>query len=132
MKNQAKERAKLAKKRLHRLQQDRRRRIDLLVSKGMIRDASNIPADAIPIDPTTSHKARVWHPDQFFYQDIEFKCDDCGQRETWTAESQQQYSEVKKATSYKEPKHCYQCRQRRLKQKIASRLAAGLPAKPEK
>jgi hypothetical protein len=81
------------------------------LEKGLIKDASEIPEDAIPIDAEKSTKAPAWIPG-IYYEDIGFHCSDCGKHEVWTAESQQYYFEVMQAPPYKGTKRCYDCRQK--------------------
>jgi predicted RNA-binding Zn-ribbon protein involved in translation (DUF1610 family) len=96
---------KRCKQRIRHLKQDRQRRIRLLIAKGMIACDDDIPEAAIPVDPECSTKAKTWSPEAY-YQDIEFACPDCGKRELWTAESQQYYFEVMRASPYKQAKRC--------------------------
>lgn len=103
---------------------DRQRRIRLLLERGLIHEADEIPADAIPIDPELTVLANIWSP-PVYYKDIEFFCADCGKADCWTALSQQYYFEVKKAGPYKKPKRCYDCRQKELARKIKPRIDSG-------
>jgi hypothetical protein len=115
---------KRSKQRLRHLTKDRGRRIRRLIERGMITDAKEIPEDAIPLDPDTSTRAMMCVPDTY-YEDIEFNCVDCGKHECWSAESQQYYFEVMRASQYKQAKRCYHCRQKQVARRDASRRASG-------
>ena len=115
---------KRSKQRLRHLKQDRQRRIRLLIAKGTITQDSDIPEDSIPIDPECSTKAMTWSPEAY-YQDIEFECSDCGKHALWTAESQQYYFEVIRASPYKHAKRCYDCRQKEILRRDKARVDAG-------
>jgi hypothetical protein len=106
--------------RLRKVLDDRPRRIQMLLERGFIKNASEIPDDAIPIDPEFSTKAGLCIP-AVCYQDIEFVCTDCGRPDFWSAGSQQHYFEISKASPYKQPKRCYDCRQ----QEQARKTQAG-------
>jgi hypothetical protein len=123
-----KTRRKLSNQRLRQVLHDRERRIRLLLERGLIQDAVEIPADAIPIDPERSTHANTCSP-AVFYQDIEFVCIDCGKPDFWAAGSQQHYFEVSKASPYKRPKRCYDCRQKELSRKIQARRDSGHESK---
>jgi hypothetical protein len=112
------------KRRLAAQMKDRDRRIRRLLVKGLISDPSEIPNNAIPIDPDCSTKSQVWSP-EVFYQDLEFSCADCGKSECWSAESQQHYFEVIQAIPYKQPKRCYDCRQKEHLRREKARIDAG-------
>jgi len=113
-----------SKQRLLKVLDDRPRRIRMLLERGLIKNASEIPADAIPIDPELSTKANLCIP-VVCYQDIEFICTECGRPDFWSAGSQQHYFEISKASPYKRPKRCYDCRQKELARKIQARLDSG-------
>ena len=110
--------------RLRKVLDDRQRRIQMLLERGLIKNASEIPADAIPIDPELSTKAGLCIP-AVCYQDIEFVCTECGRPDFWSAGSQQHYFEVSKASPYKQPKLCYDCRQKKLARKQQARADSG-------
>jgi hypothetical protein len=113
-----------SQQRLRQAADDRQRRIRLLLERGLIHDADEIPADAIPIDPERTVLVNIWSP-PVYYQDIEFICTDCGKADCWSAISQQYYFEVSKAAPYKRPKRCYDCRQKELARKTQARRDSG-------
>lgn len=113
-----------SKQRLRKVLDERERRIRLLLERGLIQDASEIPDAAIPIDPDCSTKATLCIP-AVCYQDIEFVCTDCGRPDLWSAGSQQHYFEISKASPHKQPKRCYDCRQRELARKQQARADSG-------
>lgn len=96
----------------------------MLLERGLIKNASEIPADAIPIDPELTMPTHLRCP-AVCYLDIEFICTECGRPDFWSAGSQQHYFEISKASPYKEPKRCYDCRQKELARKIQARLDSG-------
>ncbi|MBB5031868.1 zinc-ribbon domain containing protein [Prosthecobacter vanneervenii] len=103
---------------------ERQRRIRRLIELGLIQDASEIPEDAIPIDPDIAQRANRVIP-AACYIDIRFVCTDCGKPELWSADSQRQYFEITKASPYKKPKRCYECRQKELARKLHARAESG-------
>ena len=113
-----------AKKRLNILMRDRNRRIRLLVDKGLIVDESDVPEDAIPIDPNVSTKSLTLLPTPY-YEDIYYVCSDCGNNEVWRAESQQNYFELKSANPHKLAKRCFDCRQLEVARREQARRDAG-------
>jgi Probable zinc-ribbon domain len=118
------DRIRLRKERLARLRQDRPRRIGLLIERGWIRDASDIPEEMIPIDVEESTKAKLFWP-EVAYADIEFKCRSCGRLDYWWADQQQAYFEQIKASPYQEPRLCFDCRLKEVERKEAARKAVG-------
>ncbi|MDB6079244.1 MAG: hypothetical protein JWO82_2991 [Akkermansiaceae bacterium] len=106
---------------------ERSRRIKLLLASGYIRHASEIPEDALPIDPEKSTWVMGWGRGTYYYEDRDFTCRDCGVAERWTAESQATYFEVLQASRDKEPVRCYACRAKELERKQQARRAAGHP-----
>lgn len=48
-----------------------------------------------------------------------------GKLECWSAGSQQHYFEVIQASPYKQPKRCYDCRQKEILRRDKARAAAG-------
>ncbi len=119
-----KDRRKQSKQRLRKEADERERRIRLLLELGLIQDASEIPDESIPMDPALALPTNVRIP-AVCYLDIQFVCADCGKPEVWTASSQQHYYEVLKASPYKRPKHCYECRQKELARKLQARAESG-------
>ena len=115
-----------SKQRLRKVLDERERRIRRLIELGLIKDASEIPDDAIPIDPELSTKAGLCIP-AVCCQDIEFFCTECGRPDFWSAGSQQHYFEISKASPHKQPKRCYDCRQKELARKTQARLDSGHP-----
>lgn len=115
-----------SKQRLRKVFDERERRIRRLIELGLIKDASEIPDDAIPMDPDLVLPTNACIP-AVCYMDIEFKCSDCGKPDLWTADSQQHYFEILKASPYKRPKRCYDCRQKELARKTQARLDSGHP-----
>jgi hypothetical protein len=106
---------------------ERNRRIKLLLAGGFIDNASEVPLDAMPIDPEKSTWAMGWGKGIYYYEDLEFTCRDCGATERWTAESQATYFEVLQSNPDKGPVRCYACRAKELERKQQARRAAGHP-----
>ncbi len=103
---------------------ERNRRIQRLLEKGLISNAGEIPDNAVPVDPDRSTKALGWSL-ELYYQDIEFSCADCGKSDCWSADSQQHYFEEMRASPYKQPKRCYECRQKENLRRDKARMDAG-------
>ncbi|WP_395751146.1 zinc-ribbon domain containing protein [Prosthecobacter sp.] len=110
--------------RLRKVIDERERRIRLLLERGLIQDASEIPDDSIPVDPDLVLPTNACIP-AVCYMDIEFRCADCGKPDFWSAGSQQHYYEILKASPYKRPKRCYECRQKELARKQQARADSG-------
>ena len=125
-----KKRVELRRERLGELQGDRSRRIKLLLERGWIRSATDVPDECIPIDINTSTKATLFWP-ELWYADIEFKCGACGKIDNWWADQQQVYFEVLKSSPYKVPRLCYDCRIGDVQRKEKARKAAGPQPKAE-
>ena len=121
-----KDRRKQSKQRLRKEADERERRIRLLLERGLIQDISEIPDESIPIDLDLVLATNALIP-AVCYLDLKFVCSDCGKPEVWTAESQQHYYEILKASPYKRPKRCYDCRQKELARKTQARLDSGHP-----
>jgi hypothetical protein len=117
-------RLKQSNQRLRKIVDERQRRIRRLIELGLIKDASEIPDDAIPVDPELSTVAQTCVP-AVYYQDIAFVCIDCEKPDFWSAGSQQHYFEISKASPYKRPKRCYNCRQKELARKVQARIDSG-------
>ena len=110
--------------RLRKEADERERRIRLLLERGLIQDASEIPDESIPMDPDAVIPTNACIP-AVCYLDTQFVCSDCGKPALWTAESQQHYYEILKASHSKRPKRCYDCRQKELARKAQARMDSG-------
>ena len=115
---------KQSKQRQRKALDERQRRIRRLIELELIKDASEIPDESIPIDPDLTTPTNLRCP-AVCYMNIEFTCSDCGKSDCWTAASQQHYFEVSKASPYKRPKRCYDCRQKELARKTQARVDSG-------
>lgn len=84
------------------------------------RPPKRIEADLSKQAPNNTYSPRL------FYEDLKFKCRDCGKREIWTAEQQQWWYEVAKGPVQSTAIRCRICRETRRKS------AKGTPPKSHK
>ncbi|MES2705624.1 MAG: zinc-ribbon domain containing protein [Verrucomicrobiota bacterium] len=85
-------------------------RIRKLIACGWIQSASEIPPDAIPVDPDAVKAGYRYRQPVAFYQDMSFTCRDCGDRDLWRAADQQWYYEIVKASYDHTAVRCLVCR----------------------
>jgi hypothetical protein len=76
-----------------------------------VRSVQRIAADLKEQAPNNSYAPPT------YYENIDFKCADCGRRSTWSALQQKQYYEEWKKPIYGTSKYCRECRQRRTEDK---------------
>jgi hypothetical protein len=98
---------------------DRKGRITRLIAAGMISNESEIPPDAIPVEPALINRGGSYFC-PIFYQDVNFLCTDCGVSQTWKADDQRWYYETTNAAYYSIAKRCRECRK---KEKLRIQLA---------
>lgn len=65
----------------------------------------------IPANPAAQAKNNSYNPPEY-YEDIRFKCRDCGTEEVWTAEQQQWWYEVAKGPIFSTAIRCHACREK--------------------
>lgn len=99
-------------------------RIQKLLDRGWISSADQIPAEAIPVDPDRVNLGGSWHQ-PIFYEDISFRCRDCGVSGVWKAEKQRLYFELTGAPYYELPVRCRPCRIVEKARKDDARRRAG-------
>jgi hypothetical protein len=102
----------------------RKSRIDKLIARGWITSKSEIPPDAIPVDPELINLGRSYFRPTY-YSLLGFTCSDCGKSQTWTAEDQRWYYETSGAPIYSTAKRCRPCREEEENRKKLARVAAG-------
>ena len=102
----------------------RSERIAKLLKRGWIKDASEIPEDAIPVNPDRPPSGGAYSK-PIFYRDAWFTCRDCGILEVWTAESQKWYFEMTGAPYYHAAIRCRNRRTRERERKREARKSAG-------
>jgi hypothetical protein len=101
---------------------ERAGRIQALIDAGIIRSASEIPADAIPARPEFVERCRQSLRAQErppYYRDRPFTCTDCKRTFTWTAEEQRFWYEQFHGSIYSEAARCRECRKQRKKRSTA-------------
>jgi len=106
----------MAKKRLKK--EDNKRRVNC---PGHWAHGMAIPPDAIPADLSKHAPNNSWDP-IFYYQDMEFRCADCGSEEVWTASQQKWWYEVAKGPVYSRAIRCRACRKADREKKEEHRL----------
>lgn len=110
---QAKRDKKLAKAEAVRREQaslelDRLRALGRVVGRNTVLPPGAVAADLKQQVPWNSYSAAP-----LFYEDIAFKCLDCGCDQIWTAEQQKWWYEVAKGSLYTRAVRCRECRQKR-------------------
>ena len=76
--------------------------MSVLLAHGRIKDANEIPEDAIPA--VTPNSIRL------YYRDEEVTCCECGKQEIWKAEDQQWYFEIAHGSVFSKAIRCRTCR----------------------
>lgn len=95
---------------------EREVRIQRLVEAGIIKSADEIPDDAIPAGVEYIQRTRSscsLHRRPPYYRDIEFRCEDCGRHNVWTADDQRHWYEQSRGSPYGTAKRCSECRRKR-------------------
>ncbi|MGJ8655821.1 MAG: zinc-ribbon domain containing protein [Akkermansiaceae bacterium] len=104
----------------------REERIGKLLRAGWIVDESEVPEDAIPVDPDLVNIGNSYYR-PVCYVDRAFKCQDCGSDELWKAEDQQWFYETTGSLFYATAIRCRACRQHEKERKEVDRKIAGHP-----
>lgn len=99
-------------------------RIRKLIACGWIREESDVPDDALPVDPDLINLGGSYHR-PIFFSDQSFTCQDCGISCVWKAEDQRWYFEVIQAPFYETAVRCRGCRQKERERKELARVRAG-------
>lgn len=84
--------------------------------------ARGAPVDASALAPNNSYGAPQF-VERGYYQDVQFRCVDCGKDEVWTATQQKWWYEVAKGFAYSTAKRCRACRRRDREARAESRRA---------
>ena len=118
------------KQKQHRRRSEKQRQEDVkaLLYWGWIKSGSELPKDAILVNP---HKARSTEWGRQFppcYEDIPFTCVECGAGQLWSAVSRKWYCEVAGGDLASLPLCCRECRKKDRKRKMEARIALGLDA----
>lgn len=108
----------------------RERRVSLLLERGWIRDAAEVPPDAIPVDPERINLGGSYFRPVCF-RDQPFVCRDCGAACVWQVESQRWYFETFFAPYYEQPVRCRACRRKERERVRQARIAAGHEPAPD-
>lgn len=99
-------------------------RISKLIAEGWIKDATEIPGTAIPVDPHRLNLGGSYFRPTYF-EDLSFACQECGKPQVWKAEDQAWYYEVSGAPYYSTAIRCRSCRAAEKRRKLEARRAAG-------
>jgi len=102
----------------------REARIAKLLQRGWIRNAAEIPPDAIPVDPERIVEGYALNT-PIFYWDQPFTCRDCGIPGIWEAKDQLWYFEVVRAPNFTPATRCLACRRVERARKLEARRRAG-------
>lgn len=102
----------------------RAQRIAKLVDRGWIESPSEIPDEAIPVDPALVNLGGTWNPPVCF-RDVASTCRDCGSEEIWKAADQAWYFETTNAPIHAQAVRCLPCRQLERARKQQARRDAG-------
>ena len=104
------------KKKSHVRSFERDMRVQRLVEAGIIKSAEEVPDDAIPAGVDYIQRSRssysLFHRPPY-YQDIRFRCADCGSESIWTADDQRHWYEQLHGSPYGTAKRCGECRRKR-------------------
>ena len=76
------------------------------------RDIANggLPPGAVAADTSKQVPINTYGSPKTFYVDVDFKCRDCGSKETWTAKDQKWFYEVAKGSLHQTAVRCRDCR----------------------
>jgi hypothetical protein len=87
-----------------------------LKEDGRIVDGYVIPPNTLAANPS-KQKHKGGCSAKYYYKDISYICQGCGDKGVWTAKQQQKYYEVQKGNIYNEPKWCYECHNKNIAKK---------------
>ena len=104
---------------------ERLRRIARLIERQIISAASDVPANAIPLNPDKVCWGYSGKPTKAFYVELNFVCKDCGLMQTWFKEDQMWFYEETGATFDKRAARCLECRIRERSRIEGAREASG-------
>jgi hypothetical protein len=90
----------------------------------------SVPVDSTQLRPFNSYGAPIWLS-RGYYEDLEFRCRDCHQEHTWTAQAQKWYFEVAKGVVWGLASRCRECGAKERARKAEARRvwAEGLAKK---
>ncbi|MGJ8726570.1 MAG: zinc-ribbon domain containing protein [Roseibacillus sp.] len=94
------------------------------MAEGWIKDPSEIPDSAVPVNPHRLNLGGSWSRPTFF-QNVDFTCRDCGVIQIWLAEDQAWYYESFGAPYYSSAIRCRSCRLAERERKAKARQNAG-------
>lgn len=80
-----------------------------------------LPPGAVAADTSQQVPINTYGSPKTFYVDVNFKCQDCGSAEIWTAEQQKWFYEVAKGSLHATAVRCRDCRNRLKDQKELQR-----------
>lgn len=98
----------IKQKQLEKRNKKEQKKLAKLKEDGRIVDGYIIPANSLAANPSKqNHKGSF--SVKFYYRDITYICQGCGNKEVWTAKQQQRYFEIQKGNIFNKPKWCSEC-----------------------
>jgi hypothetical protein len=95
---------------------EREMRIQALIAAELIKEASEIPPDAIPASVAVATRRSGSYsfdgPGRLYYRDRPFQCRDCGAESVWKAQEQRFWFETARGSIYADAKRCGPCREK--------------------
>ena len=101
------------------LEKKGQRRFRKRVKEGGLANGVAMPRHSIAADLSKQTPCHNSYSPRKFYTDCEFKCEDCGSAEVWTAIQKKKYYETFEGSIYGEAIRCRRCRIKRREQKSA-------------
>lgn len=106
--------------------------VDALLGCGWIKDESELPTDAVLVNPRRAQSTASWNTKFLpYYLDVPFTCVDCGIEQVWSAASRKWYCEVAGGDLLSLPLRCRACRKKKRERKRQARIALGLDTPDE-
>ena len=104
-------RSELTKKRANRQKEVEAARFQQAVADGRVANGVIMPQGAVAANLDAQSANNSGAAPRLYYEDLNFDCRDCGNRETWRATQQKWWYEVAKGNLYSTAARCRTCRQ---------------------